>query len=76
MKHRPLHTKRKRPRRSLRLPDLEHAKAAVLNSCPALTPSLVTGTPSTSSLTGTARSTGLAFNSEYRAPQPGRQRTL
>jgi hypothetical protein len=33
MKHKPRHrTKGKRARRSLRLPDLEHAKAAVLNS--------------------------------------------
>src|SRR5215472_9454186 len=33
MKHKPRHrTKGKRARRSLRLPDLEHAKAAVLNN--------------------------------------------
>jgi hypothetical protein len=39
----------------LRLPDLEHAKAAVLNSLTSLEPTKVIVTPSMNSLTGIVR---------------------
>ncbi|HEY6767109.1 MAG TPA: hypothetical protein VI386_20300 [Candidatus Sulfotelmatobacter sp.] len=45
---------RKKAKTVLRLPDLEHAKAAVLNSLTSATPSAGIVMPSTSSLTGIA----------------------
>ena len=47
---------RKKAKTVLRLPDLEHAKAAVLNSLTSATPSAGIVMPSTSSLTGIALS--------------------
>ena len=48
--------KGKRSRSVLRLPDLEHAKTAVLNSLTNFDSQRGTGTQSTSSLIGTAQS--------------------
>ena len=56
MKRKP-HSRRKRTttKSVLRLPDLEHAKAAVLNSLTSLDAQRVIVTPSMSSLTGVVR---------------------
>ncbi len=56
MKRKP-HSRRKRTttKSVLRLPDLEHAKAAVLNSLTSLDAQRVIVTPSTNSLTGIVR---------------------
>ena len=56
MKRKPYSRRKRTTTKSvLRLPDLERAKAAVLNSSPAWTPSGVIVTPSMNSLTGIVR---------------------
>ena len=49
---------RLKPKAVLRLPDLDQAKSAVLNSLTSETRSAVTGTPLKNSWSGTARSRG------------------